>query len=562
MKRKLTIPTLLVAVVALLNSCSPAPDALDVAFGELDKAIAMRQHYSQLKEERIAFERERITNHTLPYKEHLATIELLVGEYNKYQLDSIIVWLGRGIELAEAEGDRHTADRLTLRNVEYYTMAGFYSEAASLLASIDTLGMTPEELRHYYRAAHSHHRELREYSADPRTKALSARLEQHYIDRLIATESDTLEQHKLLCTKYSNLSDWENLSRELEIVLPTLSPNKQEFAYFSYLKAISVGDNRGTREEYMTHLARSARADMVSCTTDHASLCMLSEILFHLGEVEQAFEYIQIAMQDATFYNSRLRPWQVAEMLPVIESSYSERMSARNTSLYVATGITALLLVVILIVLIQKSKQNRQIRQTKAQLEAMNTTLSDYVARLSAQNEVEHSLAAELSEANTVKEQYIGLFLVICSNYIDLLKSYHKNVRKKLSQGSFEALQAEINKSTIIDDAEEEFYTNFDNAFLSLYPTFVEEFNALLKEDGQIVLKNPRVLNTELRIFALIKLGITDSSRIASLLRYSVNTIYNYRAGVKNKSIVARDDFEDRVRRIGSKVQKMPDERS
>lgn len=553
MKHNFSPSSLLVALAMLCTACSTNSDSLNEALTELDQAIAMRPHYSKFKEERIAFERATIANHTLSYTEHIATIELLIDEYNKYQLDSILVWLGRGIELAEAEGDRLTADRLRLRNVEYFAMAGFYSEAASLLGSIDTLAMTPEQLRHYYRVAHSHHRELREYSADANAKALSARLEQYYIDRLIATESNALEQHKLLCTKYSNLSDWENLSRELDIVLPTLSPNKQEFAYFSYLKAISVGDNRGTTAEYMTHLARSARADMVSCTTDHASLCMLSEILFHLGEIERAFTYIQIAMQDATFYNSRLRPWQVAEMLPVIERSYSQRMNDRNTSLYIAISLISLLLVAILIVLIQKSRQNRQIRQTKAKLEAMNTTLSEYVAKLSEQNEVEHSLAAELSEANAVKEQYIGLFLVICSNYIDLLKSYHKNVRKKLSQGSFEALQAEINKSTIIDDAEEEFYANFDNAFLNLYPSFVEEFNELLRPEDRIVLKNPRVLNTELRIFALIKLGITDSSRIASLLRYSVNTIYNYRAGVKNKSIVSRDDFEDKVRRIGSK---------
>lgn len=562
MKQNFTISVLFIALSVCCASCSKSSDSLDVALAELDKAIAMRPHYSQLKEERIAFERATIANHTLPYSEHIATIELLIDEYNKYQLDSIIVWLGRGIELAEAEGDSHTADRLRLRNVEYYTMAGFYSEAASLLGSIDTLGMTQSDLRHYYRAAHSHHREMREYSADANAKALSARLEQHYIDRLVATESDTLEQHKLLCTKYGNLFDWENLSRELEIVIPTLSPNKQEFAYFSYLKAISVGDNRGTREEYMTHLARSARADMVSCTTDHASLCMLSEILFHLGEVERAFEYIQIAMRDATFYNSRLRPWQVATLLPVIENSYSNEMESQREDLFIAIIVISLLWVALVGLLIAKSRQNRQIEQTKTQLEEMNAKLSEYIARLSEQNKVEHSLAAELSEANAVKEQYIGLFLVICSNYIDLLKSYHKNVRKKLSQGSFEALQAEIKKSTIIEDAEEEFYANFDNAFLSLYPTFVEEFNALLCEEGQIVLKNPRVLNTELRIFALIKLGITDSSRIASLLRYSVNTIYNYRAGVKNKAIVARDDFEERVRRIGSKVQKMPDERS
>lgn len=556
MKQGSTILLTLLALCGLLcTSCTSNHSTLDSALSELDKAISMRQHYSQLKEERIAFEREKIANHNLSYAEHIATIETLVEHYNKYQLDSTITWLDRGIDLADSHGDSHKSNELRLRIAEYYTMAGFYSEAASLLGLTDTLRMTPEELRLFYRVAHSHHREMRVYTADQRAQAHSAQLEQYYIDKLIATESDTLEQHKLLCTKYSNLADWDSVARELEIILPTLSPNKQEFAYFSYLKAMSVGSNGDTSKEYITNLARSARADMVSCTCDNASLCLLSESLFHLGDVERAFEYIRIAMHDATFYNSRLRPWQIATILPVIEQSYRDRMTLRNSSLIIATTLISLLLVIILVVLIQKSKQNHQIQLHKAQLEEMNTTLSEYVTRLSEQNEVEHSLASELSEANAVKEQYIGLFLVICSNYIDLLKSYHNNVRKKLSQGSFESLQTELKNSSIIKDAEDEFYTNFDNAFLSLYPTFVEEFNTLLCEEGQIVLKNPRVLNTELRIFALIKLGITDSSRIASLLRYSVNTIYNYRAGVKNKAIIARDNFEDRVRQIGSKGQ-------
>ncbi len=544
------------AIVAMLCiSCSNYSDALTIALSELDSALDMRQHNTLLKEQHIELRREALNQPNLSYGEQMVTIQSLVDEYHKYQLDSIIVWLNRGIELADSHNDRHKAKALRLHIVEHYSMAGFYSDAGSILNAIDTLGMSDKELQLFYRVAHSYHRELREYSADPKVKARSAQLEQYYIDRLISTESDPIEQHKLLCTKYSNLSDWENLTKELDIVLPTLSPNTQEFAYYSYLKALSVGDNRGSLEEYIIHLARSARADIVSCTTDHASLSMLSEILFHIGEVERAFGYIQIAMHDATFYNSRLRPWQVAAILPVIEQSYRNRMDVRNTSLWMAITLISLLLIVILIVLLQKSKQNRQIRQHKAQLEEMNATLSEYITQLSELNKSEHLLAAELNEANTVKEQYIGLFLVICSNYIDLLKSYHNNVRKKLSQGAIESLQSEIKTSTIIEDAEEEFYTNFDNAFLSLYPTFVKEFNALLKEDMQIVLKNPRVLNTELRIFALIKLGITDSSRIASLLRYSVNTIYNYRAGVKNKAVVARDDFEDDVRKIGSNWQ-------
>ena len=232
--RKFThIATLLAVAVLLCTSCTHHSCSLTTALAELNSALEMRQNYSALKEQHIEFKREALRSPNLSYEEQIATTQSLIDEYNKYQLDSVIVWLYRGVELATSHNDSRKADALRLRIVEHYSMAGFYSEAGSILATIDTLGMTNEELRLFYRAAHSYHREMREYSADPRAKSHSAQKEQYYIDRLIATESDPIEQHKLLCTKFGNLSDWENITKELDIVLPTLSPNTQEFAYFS-----------------------------------------------------------------------------------------------------------------------------------------------------------------------------------------------------------------------------------------------------------------------------------------------------------------------------------------
>lgn len=540
--------------VILLAGCAPKSKGereLATALAELEEAIAMRDGFADLKRQRIEFHRSTLESQPLSYEQKMGVIDDLIGEYYKYQLDSTIAWMNRGISLAVEHHDRIGADALRMRIGQLYATAGFYNEAEDMLHSVDTTTMQPAQLRLYYMAAHSYFREAREYSPENHIKTMAAKKEEYYITRLIATENDVLERSKLLCTKYGNAFDWNALSGELEKIMPTLSPDEQEFAYFSYLMALSRGDDRGTPEEFMTHLARSARADMRSNTTDYASLCMLSEMLFYTGDIERAFRYIKIAMQDATFYNSRLRPWQVALMMPVIEQTYSRQMMERGQMLQLSTGIISLLVVVLLIVLWLKSRQNRQMKVAKQQLEEMNSQLGEYIAKLSEQSAIEHQLLGELSEANAVKEQYIGLFLVICSNYIDRLKSYHTNVRKRLSQGSADALRRELDKATIIEDAEKEFYENFDNAFLSLYPTFVEEFNALLRDDAQITPKNPKTLNTELRIFALIKLGITDSSRIASLLRYSVNTIYNYRAGVKNKTKFARDDFEESIRNIG-----------
>lgn len=552
---KTCLHTLCVALLALLTTaCSSQPkDELDKAIENLENAIALRNDVASLKEEHIDIHKRTLDIEGLDYPQKMEHIEAIVGLYDKYQLDSTLVWLNHGIRLSEKSGDGDKVAQLRLHTSQKYSAAGFYDEAYEMLLSVDTTQLSPKTQQAYYLAAHSYHREMREYSPDKTIRERSAHKEVYYIDRLIDSEDDYIEKHKLLCTKYSNNSDWEALTEELEIVLPTLSPDSQDFAYFSYLKALSVGDDRGTPEEFMTYLARSASADMRTCTTDHASLCMLSEMLFYQGDVERAFRYIQIAMTDATSYNSRLRPWQVATLMPVIEKSYSDRIHKQQMHLTGAVITISLLFVALLIFLVQKMRRTRQLRIASQKLEEMNRQLEEYIALLSQQNAKERQLSADLSEANAVKEQYIGLFLVICSNYIDQFKSFHNKVRKKLSKGSIESLQAELDSSPIFEEAEKEFYANFDNAFLNLYPTFVSDFNALLKEEAQITLKNPRTLNTEMRIFALIKLGITDSSRIASLLRYSVNTIYNYRAGVKNNARYSRDDFEESVRKIGSK---------
>jgi DNA-binding CsgD family transcriptional regulator len=157
----------------------------------------------------------------------------------------------------------------------------------------------------------------------------------------------------------------------------------------------------------------------------------------------------------------------------------------------------------------------------------------------------------ELLESNRTKEEHIGFFLNLCSTYIDKLEDFRKFVHRKVTSGQHEELFKVTKSNHFFDSELKEFYNNFDNTFLHLFPNFVEDFNSLLMDNERFVIKMDELLTTELRIFALIRLGITDSSRIASFLRYSVNTIYNYRTRIRNKALVPRDDFERKVRMIG-----------
>jgi hypothetical protein len=224
---------------------------------------------------------------------------------------------------------------------------------------------------------------------------------------------------------------------------------------------------------------------------------------------------------------------QIASTLPWILKTYTDSKDIQNKDrtryLILTTGIALLLLVICMaaVRLYMKGRKNA------AEIESKNLQLAEYYNSVIDAEENLKQTNLDLVEANAAKEEYLGLFLSMCSGYLDKLK-------KNLSRDQFDA---ELKN----------FYKTFDTSFLSLYPTFVEEFNALLREDSRIRLKDGELLSTELRIFALIKLGITQSSHIASLLRYSVNTIYNYRAQVKNAALENRENFEEMVRKIGSK---------
>ena len=252
-----------------------------------------------------------------------------------------------------------------------------------------------------------------------------------------------------------------------------------------------------------------------------------------LQDTDRAFRYIRQSLDDAVFYNAKLRKVQIATALPMIEKAYSDNKARQDKEKrrYINWITTiAILLLMICVVAIRFYYKGRL---NAKEIENKNTQLAEYYKSIEAAENHLKMANLELVEANAAKEEYLGLFLSMCSGYLDKLKK---------AQGR-EQYEEELKK----------FYRTFDTSFLQLYPTFVEDFNSLLQEESRMTLKDGETLNTELRIFALIKLGITQSSHIASLLRYSVNTIYNYRAQVKNAALSDRENFEESVRKIGSK---------
>jgi hypothetical protein len=257
--------------------------------------------------------------------------------------------------------------------------------------------------------------------------------------------------------------------------------------------------------------------------------------LYQENDLETAYLYINYAYEDAEFYNSLHRKTIVSNTLPLITKAYEYRSSKQKTDLEVLLVISSLLALILFITIIYIYKQVKILSRTSSKLKIANQDLNN--------------IYQKLSSSDRVKEHYLGTFLNLYSDYINHLDMYRKMVRNHITSNKYNAL-LELTKSKQLKDNELKiFYKNFDEAFLKIYPNFIDEFKKLVKEDYRLEITNSKELNTELRIFALIRLGITNSAKISKILRYSVNTIYNYRATVKNNSI-DRDNFEDLIKKI------------
>jgi soluble cytochrome b562 len=273
----------------------------------------------------------------------------------------------------------------------------------------------------------------------------------------------------------------------------------------------------------------------------------LAVLLFKEGDIENAHQFLRIAMDDARKCNARLRILEINDIFSLVNSAFVQEIQLQKKQ---QRGLIIVISVLVLFLLVAIRRIRKQMRKTSKahqetknannQLKQLNAELVNFNRRLTEANH-------EIAENSKIKEEYIAQFMDQCSLYIEKIDAYRKSLNKLLSAGKIDELKKALKSTDLMDEELKSFYRNFDATFLKLFPTFVADFNKLLTPDGQIVLKKEGQLNTELRVFALIRLGITDSVKIAQFLRYSVTTIYNYR----NKAAGNRNELEDQIREIG-----------
>ena len=529
---------------------------LESRYRQIDEAIAESPHYVAQREAKITAARNAFeqTSGKQKYEEGYRLYEL----YRPLVSDSAIYFIRQCIALAEQQGDHAASVRCRSQLAIRCSNIGLYDEALNILDSIRLgNGLDKMVLGTYYEAYNNVYGELSYYTRLDDMRQIYQEKEQYYkqlmFEHLPATSEMCFLRREQAAQAEGHLKEAMAINDEW---MKTVEPGSHPYALVALYRYIEYKLQRDTTQ-MLYWLTESVLADIRNAAMDQGSMWELANELMLSGDVDRASRYISYTSDCANRYGSRQRNWQISPLLSHIANEYKSQSERTTSQLWGTLAVISVLALLLLGALFFVHRQNTQLHAARNDLKTSNDELASANSLLATQKDELVALNAQLStvnrqlsESNRVKEEYIGRFMSLCAQYIDKLDNYRKMVNKKMKNKELDEL-FQISKSTELKEKElEELYENFDTVFLHLFPNFIDDFNALLQPEMQIHPKEENRLTTDIRIFALIRLGFEDSSKIAEFLHYSVNTIYNYRARIKNGALGNREQFENRVKTL------------
>lgn len=517
---------------------------------KLDQAIKERPIYMEQKELKLV-ELKRLLHRQIPDEERFAILGTLLDEYRSFNTDSALHMAEEREQIAIRLGNREYIDNARMNKADVLGMTGMYKEVMDLMRNIHIDRLPVDIHPYYYHIYRTVYGLMADYAVTAYEKKLYTELTDKYRDSLLLVNKDNLLIHTLIQSdQYNVRNEYDKAIRLLTDYLALQKDYEHDVAICAYTLSESYR-LKGDKEKEKEYLIVSAMADMKTAVREYISLHKLAVLLYQEGDIERAYSYVKICMEDAAACNARLRKLEILEIFPIINDAYQQKTEKQQEQMKWALVSISLLSLFLLLAIFYVYKQMKKVAAARREVIDANKRLKELNDELHLSNaqlkEANHSIA----ENSYLKEEYIGRYMDQCSVYLEKMDNYRRSLGKIAATGNVEELYKNIKSSKFIEGELKEFYTNFDNTFLQLFPTFVEDFNALLADDEQISLKAGERMNTELRIFALIRLGITDSVKIAQFLRYSVTTIYNYRTKVRNKAAGDRDLLEQEVMTIG-----------
>ena len=530
----------------------------------LDSVIQQRQVFDAMKSKRLSemYKKKESLRST---SEILSFNTQMYDEYYVFDSDSAMNCVVQNLKIAQQTNNEPLIHEWRIKQSFVLAATGLLKESLDVMESLDVSRLSNENKIAYYNQMVYLYGHFGQYTGTGELQDYYIGLERQYNDSLHAIVTPSDPQYLWFGVWYLiGKGQQDVLKEQLQKKVSQSSLTTRYDAMAAYALARVYKEN-GNEDMFVRCLAMSGIADIRASNKDIASLQELAEFLVDQGEIIRAYNYINVCLQISQEYRNRVRAVSISRVYDRILQAFLDRdmdqrarLKKTNVALISLLVLLAIAIVFIVSSLLRLRKSryrlhevNKELKRRRSEIASANQHLKEANESLIDVNEKMKKANEQLRESNLVKEEYVGYVFAICSNYISKLEEFRKDINRKAKAKMLKEILSMTDKETVVQDELKEFYQNFDAIFLRLYPTFVEDFNALLNPEERIVPRKGELLNTDLRIYALVRLGISDSVKISEFLHCSPQTIYNNRLKVRNKSKLSKTEFTEALRKIG-----------
>ena len=514
-------------------------------YKQLDAALAQRVHYVELKEKSLN-EIKQGAKYVTSNEDKLKLYEQLANEYKAYEYDSAMTYVNKGLILAQKSNNIFFNKRFQLSQTRLLITRGFYAEAKEILQKIEPKEEPRDYQFLYYYTMYGLYNNWSTYCENNEFSKNYDLKKVEYLKKAIELSPKKDAFYYYLMGELYYFSNHPNNNKTIQYYKKALSMEKANSRLHAMTAfALSEVYQKANNLELMEHyLLVAAISDITSATKENVALQDIALFIYKhkTRSLNKAQEYINLSLEDAYTYKSRLRRIEISSKLQLITNAYTDDIRATNSMLYIALSVIFLLLLGVGLSSLFIRKKNKLLKQKKDEITATS-------AKMEVLNSQLHLINDELKDTNQKRERLVKVYIDLCYKNIERNSKLRTLAVRKIKANQSKELLSLLSSSTNTEKENKEFLTEFDKAFLSLYPTFITELNKQLTESAHIQLKENGEMPPILRVCALLRLGITESSKIAGILSYSPQTIYNYRSLLKNNAI-DKEHFEENVLRL------------
>jgi len=528
----------IIILVFIVLKAGYSNTTIDSILRKLDKTIEQREDFLKLKMKRTGILKAELKKvKSSDFIEYFRLNQQLFDEYSSFIYDSAFHYAMQLQATARKANNQQMNAVASLKLSFVLFSSGMFHEALDTLKSINVSALTGKQLVEYYDYKSRAYYDMAEYAGDPFFAPNYRNLGNKYTQLAIEHASpDNYQKWASTALLHLRLNNFDSALYYYKKVINdfdlTLHLEAMMFASMAQ-SSLETGDTIMA----INYLAKSAINDIKSVVTETIALRNLAIILYQRGYLKQAHKYIILANEDARFYGARQRAFQISGILPLIEGEKltltEKQKSHLETYLIILTALSLIVIFSLMVIFNQLTK----LKKARQEIVEANKSLS--------------ALNESLRESNKIKEEYIAYYFNISTSYVDKLELLKDSIERNLDNKRYANISQSLSK-VVIKKEREKLFQNFDKIFLSIFPDFVEKFNDLFNEADKVALGENGSMNTDLRIFALIRMGINENEKIAKILNFSINTIYSYKNRIKTRSLVANNEFEEKIMEIKS----------